>query len=233
MIRRRKKSFSISRRALFVAGMAGLASVAFPRRGMARPAFVPPDEFANRRFSIFYKGDRVGSHTVATAPETGEIRVNTAINIAVKALFFTVYAYTHGSEERWRKGRLVFLKSATVDNDGALYVDGTSTPHGFRVNSKIGPFIASADSLTSNSMWNPLILEQDTLIDAQHGGIIGVSVRRLADERIPILDRQITAARYRFITPYIAGSVWYDDSDRWVRGEFERDGHLIEYRLEA
>jgi hypothetical protein len=82
-------------------------------------------------------------------------------------------------------------------------------------------------------MWNPLILEQDTLIDAQHGGIIGVSVRRLADERIPILDRQITAARYRFITPYIAGSVWYDDSDRWVRGEFERDGHLIEYRLEA
>ena len=213
--------------------MAGLASGALPFRGMAKTTFVPPGEYANRRFIIFYKGDPVGSHTVVTAPETGEIRVNTEINIAVKALFFTVYAYTHDSEERWRKGRLVFLKSETADNDGTLYVDGTSTPYGFQVNSRIGPFIAPADSLTSNSMWNPLILEQDTLIDAQHGGIIGVSVRRLADEHIPILDRQITAARYRFITPYIAGSIWYDDSSRWVHGEFERDGHMIEYRLEA
>jgi len=223
----------ISRRNLLLAGAAGLASLAAPHRGFAKMAFDAPGEFANRRFAVFYKGDRIGAHTVVTSPETGETRVNTEIAIAVKALFFTMLSYTHSSEERWRNGKLVFLKSETVEHGEKIYVDGTSAIHGFRVVSLGGPFIASADALTSNGMWNPAILQQDTLIDAQHGGIIGVSARKQADEQILVLDRQITAARYRFITPYLAGSIWYDDSGHWVHGEFEHDGAMIDYRLEA
>jgi Domain of unknown function (DUF6134) len=233
MVRLGKARPSLPRRTLLISGVAGLASVALPYRCLAGTAFVSPSEFANRRFSIFYKGDRIGAHTVATTPETGETHVSTEIAIAVKALFFTVLSYTHSSEEHWRNGKLVFLKSETVEHGEKIYVDGTSTLYGFRVVSRGGPFIASADVMTSNSMWNPAILEQDTLIDAQHGGIIGVSARKLADEQILVLDHQMTATRYRFITPYIAGSVWYDDTGHWVHGEFEHDGAMIEYRLEA
>jgi hypothetical protein len=170
---------------------------------------------------------------VATTPVPGEIRINTEIVLAVKALFFTVFSFSHSSEELWRNERLVFLKSETVEHGEKLYVEGASIPQGFRVVGRAGPFIASANALTSNCLWSPAILEQETVIDAQHGGVMGLSVRKLADEGILVLGRQVRATRYRFITPYLAGSIWYDDTNRWVHGEFERDGALIEYRLEA
>ena len=31
----------------------------------------------------------------------------------------------------------------------------------------------------------------------------------------------------------IAGSTWYDKSNFWVRGEFERDGSKVQYQLDA
>src|SRR6202011_1602588 len=73
--------------------------------------------------------------------------------------------------------------------------------------------------------------EQATVVDAQRGGIIGVSARKLADEQIVIAGGQVRATRYTFITPYYAGSIWYDKANLWVRGEFERDGSKVQYQL--
>ncbi len=233
MVQSRRESVPISRRSVLIAGVVGLASGALPRRGVAATGFVLPNAYANRQFAVFYKSDKIGTHTVTNTPETGETRVNTEIVLVVKSFFFTVYAFSHSSEERWRHSRLVSLKSETVEHGEKLFVAGTSIPQGFRVVSKGGPFIVAADALTSNSLWSPAILDQETLIDAQHGGIIGVSVHQLAAEQVLVLGRQVSATRYRFITPYLAGSIWYDDAGRWVHGEFERDGALIEYRLKA
>jgi hypothetical protein len=106
-------------------------------------------------------------------------------------------------------------------------------PQGFRVVSKGGPFIASAATLTSNSLWTPAMLEQATVVDAQRGGIIGVSARKFADEQIVIAEGQVRATRYTVITPYFAGSIWYDKANLWVRGEFEREGSKVQYQLDA
>jgi hypothetical protein len=222
-----------SRRALLISGVVALASAALPRVGAAQTRFMLPSESANRRFSVFYKGDKIGTHTVSNAPDSGETRVNTEIDLVVKAMFFTIYAYSHSSEERWRDGRLVSLKSTTVEHGETVEVEGAAVPQGFRVVSNGSQFIASTDAITSNSLWSPAILDQATVIDAQHGGVIGISMRKLADEQIMVAGRQVPAGRYRFITPYLAGSIWYDDAGRWVHGEFERDGAMIEYRIEA
>ena len=224
---------SRSRRTLLIGGVVALAASTLPGRCIAQASFILPSESANRRFTIFYKGDKVGAHTVSNSPENGETRVNTEIVIVVKALFFTMFSFSHSSEERWRGGRLVSLKSETVEHGETLQVMGTALPQGFRVLSKGGEFIASSHALTSNSLWSLAILDQETVIDAQHGGIIGISKHQLADEQIVVLGRPISAKRYRFITPYLAGSIWYDGGGRWVQGQFERDGALIDYRLEA
>jgi hypothetical protein len=98
---------------------------------------------------------------------------------------------------------------------------------------KGGPFIASTATLTSKSLWTPAMLEQTTVVDAQRGGIIGVSARQLAEEQIVIAGRQVQTTRYTFITPFYAGSIWYDKANLWVRGEFERDGSKVQYELDA
>ena len=40
---------------------------------------------------------------------------------------------------------------------------------GFRVVGKEGPFIAPFAAFTSNCLWNSAILQQEVVIDAQHG----------------------------------------------------------------
>ena len=224
---------SVPRRVLLRAAFAAAVSCPFPRLAHAATAIVLPEGAGNRRFSVLHKGNRIGAHTVLYSSATGETRVNTEIHLLVKLAFLTVYEFSHRSEETWRAGLLMSLNSETVEHGETLHVEGAATSQGFRVVSKGGPFIASAATLTSNSLWTPAVLEQATLVDAQHGGVIGVSTRKFADEQIVIGDRQVRATRYTFITPYLAGSLWYDTENLWVRGEFERDGAKIQYQLDT
>jgi Domain of unknown function (DUF6134) len=224
---------SLARRALLISGVVGFASVVLPRASMAQTRFVLPSDSANRRFSVFYKGEKIGTHTVSNAADNGETRVSTEIALIVKAMFFTMFSYSHSSEEHWRDGKLVSLKSITVEHGETVEVAGAAVPQGFRVVCNGSQFIAPAGALTSNSLWSPAISDQAIVIDAQHGGVIGISMRKLADEQIVVLGRPVEAARYRFITPYLAGSIWYDGAGRWVNGKFERDGAMIDYQLEA
>lgn len=221
---------SIPRRTVLTSALAGATAWCLPR---AAPAAVVPSDAANRRFSILRGADRIGTHVVAHSATTGEIRVSTAIDLVVKVLFFTAYELRHRSEESWRDGRLASLRSETREDGVTLQVVGTSKPHGFEVVTGGIPFLAAADTMTSNNLWTPAVLGQATVIDAQHGGVIGVSMRKLAEERIAIGGRQTPATRYRLITPYLGGSIWYDQAGLWVHAEFERDGEHIVYRLEA
>jgi len=224
---------SIGRRTLLIGGVAGAINCAVPLVARAATALVLPNAAANRRFSVRYKDIKIGTHTVSYSSATAETRVKTEINLEVKVAFLTVYAFSHRSEEIWRAGRLMSLNSDTVQHGETLHVEGAATPQGFRIVSKGGPFIASAATLTSNSLWTPGMLEQTTVVDAQRGGVIGVSSRKLAEEPIEIPGGQVQATRYTFITPYYAGSVWYDKTNMWVHGEFERDGSTVQYQLET
>jgi hypothetical protein len=215
-----------------LAGFACAVGCALPRPAPAA-TIVMPVPAADRRFTVLYEGEKIGAHTVLYSPATGETRVSTDIHMLVKMAFFTLSRFTHHSQETWRDGRLVSLRSVTVEYGKTLRVEGAATTQGFRVVSQDGPFIASAATLTSNSLWTPVVLAQRTVIDAQHGGIIGVSARRVGEELVLIGGREIQATRYALITPYIAGSIWYDRDDLWVHAEFERDGTNIQYRLDA
>ena len=224
---------SIRRRALLMGGLAGAVSCAFPPVSHASIAFVLPTATANRRFSVLYKGIRIGTHAISYSSATGETRVNTDIHLEVKLAFVTAYAFSHRSEETWRAGRLTSLTGETAEHGETLHVEGAATPQGFRLVSKSGPFIASAATLTSNSLWTPAMLEQATVVDAQRGGIIGVSARRVSGEQIVIAGGTVQATRYTFVTPYYAGAVWYDKANLWVGAEFERDGSKVQYQLET
>lgn len=223
----------LRRRTVLGAAMAGAAGCAAPGLGRAAGTVVLPTASGGRRFSVLYKGNRIGSHTVVYSPGTDETLITTGISMRVKVAFFTAFAFEHRSEETWRAGRLVSLSSETLEHGERLSVQGAPTAAGFRVVGPSGPFIAPAATLTSNSLWTPLVLEQETLVDAQHGNIIGVSSRRFGEEQIVLEGRQLPVTRYTFITPYLAGSIWYDQDMLWVRGEFECDGARIQYQLDA
>lgn len=221
------------RRTVLTSALAGAAVSCLPRAASRAGAAIAPSDAANRRFSVLHGSDRIGTHSVTHSTSTGETRITTAIDLVVKVLFFTVYELRHRSEESWQDGRLASLRSETLEDGETLHVTGASTPHGFEVVANGIPFLAAAGTLTSNDLWTPVVLEQGSVVDAQHGGIIGVSMRKLADEQIPVAGRPARATRYRLVTPYIAGSIWYDEAGQWVHAEFERDAERFVYRLDS
>lgn len=78
----------VPRRTLLLAGCAAAASCALPRAAHAATPIVMPQAAGNRRFSVLYKGDRIGSHTVLYSSATGETRIDTEIHLLVKVGFF-------------------------------------------------------------------------------------------------------------------------------------------------
>jgi hypothetical protein len=69
------------RRRLLISALAGAAMDAAPRLPLAGTLVTLPNDSANRRFSIFYKGDRIGAHRVSNTPGSGETRVTTEIDL--------------------------------------------------------------------------------------------------------------------------------------------------------
>jgi hypothetical protein len=222
----------LARRALLISSLAQAAASALPRSLFGQPLIGAAADFANRRFALLYEGGKVGTHTLHSTPTLDRIDITTDVEITVKRFFVTVFSYRHHSEEIWRSGFLAALNSETTEGGKTFRVSGAAVSAGFRVVGNEGPFIAPRTALTSNCLWTPAMLRQETVIDAQHGGVVGLSVSRLADEEIAISGRSLTTTRFRIITPDLAGTLWYDDVGRWVRGEVERYGATLEYRLE-
>ncbi len=146
---------SIQRRAFVIGGFAAAVGCSVPPVAHAATALALPTASANRRFSVLYKGYRIGTHAVSYSSATGEMLVKTEIHLEAKLAFFPAYAFSHRSEEAWRAGQLMSLSSETVERGERLRVEGVATPQGFRVLSTSGPFIASAATLTFERPLDP------------------------------------------------------------------------------
>jgi hypothetical protein len=197
----------------------------FPFAHAARPR--------DLRFRALWRDSAVGEHHVRFLMEGDRLTVDTHVDIAVRVLFFNVFRLKHEAREIWRSGRLVSLTSET-DRDGTrLRVAGNAVENGFRIVGDDGPFLASAHLLTSNSLWDRRIVNESRLIDVQYGSEIGLVAKPLGQEQVDTPQGTVRASRYQMITPHYAGSVFYDDDQRWVKALIELKGETLEYVLAA
>jgi hypothetical protein len=217
---------------LFSALAQGVATVVPTPLHAAAPTALPTGA-ANRQFSVFYHDNRIGTHVVRSTPAGAGIRVDTEVDMVVKLLFITMFSYRHRSQETWQGGRLMALSSVTTEDGETTRVDGAATANGFRVVGKAGPFITSAATLTSNCLWSMLLLRQETVIDAQNGGVEGISVHQLADEQMVVAGRAVAVTPFRMLTPGLAGTMRYDAAGAWMGGQVERRGSILQYRLKS
>jgi hypothetical protein len=183
------------------------------------------------RFRALHQGSPVGEHSVIFRPEGERLTVTTRIDITVKVLFFTAFRFKHEAEEVWESGRLVSVRSTTNDNGTHLQVSGYAAGDGFRILGEDGPFLAAAQLLTSNTLWDSRLVRESRLIDVQHGGEVGLVAKRLAEETVKTPRGPVVASRYQILTPHYAGSLFYDSDGRWVKGLIEQQGEILEYAL--
>jgi hypothetical protein len=216
----------------FIGGLVGVAAGATLSVSSlwTRPALAGPQSL---HFKAYRDKSPVGTHTVDVQSSGNQMNVTIKIDLNVSVAFVTLFEFKHDCEEIWQSGRLVSLRSKTNDNGDKFQVTAEATPEGIRIEGPGGPAIAPADAYTSNSVWNTAVLEQKTVIDAQHGGIIGLSVSPRGEQQVAVAGRQVPAEKYQVVTPFVACNVWYDEAGRWVKALFEKDGEQMEYRLVA
>ena len=182
-------------------------------------------------FRALRNGSPIGAHTVNFRQDGKRLVVTTRIDISVTVLFFTAFYLRHEAEEVWQDGRLISVKSSTDDNGTRLQVSGTAVQGGFRIIGDEGPFLAPAELLTSNMLWDTRMLSADRLIDVQYGGVIGLVVKPLGPALVDTPRGQVRANRHHLITPHYAGTLFHDSSGRWVKALIEAKGETIEYAL--
>ncbi len=187
----------------------------------------PPD----LNFRALYEGSSVGTHSVSFRGNNDHLIVTSQIDIIVKVMFFTAYRFEHEAVEVWRSDRLISVESTTNDNGEQRRVSGQATDEGFHLDSTDGPFLADSTLLTTNTLWNSQLVEEDKMIDVQNGGETGLVVKPLGREPVVTPQGQIMARRFRIITTDYAGSLYFDDAGRWVKSLIERQGEVLEYAL--
>jgi hypothetical protein len=183
------------------------------------------------RFRALWHQSSIGEHRVAFRMDGDRLTVDTHIDIAVRILFFTVFRLKHDAREIWQSGRLVAVTSTTVRDGTHLQVSGNAAADGFRIIGENGPFLAGADLLTTNALWDSRIVHEQRLIDVQYGGEVGLVARPFGKEQVATPQGRLRASRYQLITPHYAGSVFYDGDGRWVKALIEMKGETIEYAL--
>jgi len=207
------------------AGIALNPLLALPFGSHAAPT--PP----NLSFRALRKGKPIGVHTVSFRQDGERLVVTTRIDISVKVLLFTAFHLKHEAEEVWQAGRLLTVKSTTNDNGTRLRVSGTAVQDGFRIIGEEGPFLAPAQLMTSNMLWDTRLLGADLLIDVQYGGVIGLAVKPLGPALVDTPQGPVRADRHHLITPHYTGTLFHDSSGRWVKALIEAKGEIIEYAL--
>lgn len=121
-------------------------------------------------FAVLLDGKQIGHHRFELHEDGAERRLTSSARYEVRVLGIRVYRYVHDATERWRGDCLAQI-TARTDDDGELIQVGPLEPKG---------------CVMSFAYWNPLILKQKELLNAQTGRVEQVSVSALGEGRYRI-----------------------------------------------
>jgi hypothetical protein len=166
-------------------------------------AFAAPADIG---FRVMRQGTAIGTHTVRFREEGDLLRARNELRLRVTLAGFTVYRYSHETEEAWRGERLVALESRSDRNGTAGTCQARAEAGGLRVRGTAGEALlpSSACALTWWRMAN--LAPGVPLFDARDGRPVQPELQRQPEGR---------GQRIRVVGGEGA-EVLYDAAGNWV-----------------
>jgi hypothetical protein len=181
-------------------------------------------------FEVLLDDKPIGVHRfqLSTAGETRELRSEASFR--VKILGLTVYDYSHQSSERWKNDCLQGIDASTDDNGDDFFVRGHGGGDGLLIESQTG--IASLPGCVMTfAYWNPVMLQQQRLLNTQTGEYIRVDVEQLGEQTLHIQGRAVPALHYRVRAGERDIQLWYSSDRDWLGlSSTTRGGRQLHYR---
>lgn len=167
-------------------------------------------------FRVLLGDSDIGEHrfTLAEQGEQRSMRIDAAFT--VKLLGLTVYRYRHQATEQWAGDCLTGLSAETDDNGTALKV--TAKPAAERMlavespqgTAQLGPCVMSF------AYWNPAMLKQTALLNAQTGKLETVRIKLLGDESLSVRGQDVPARHYSIEGLERPIHLWYSPQGDWL-----------------
>lgn len=184
------------------------------------------------KFRVLLDGKPIGHHHF-TLQQGGDARtLKSEAHFDVKLLGLTVYRYRHTATERWQGGCLAELDARTDD-------DGTVSTVQARREGKVLAVRGTQGSrslegcVLSFAYWNPLMLDQTRLLNAQTGEEEAVRIESLGMKNIEAADGSVPARHYRITGVDQPIELWYSQQGDWLALESTvSGGRRLSYRRE-
>jgi hypothetical protein len=190
----------------------------------AAPASAAPAQSWD--FQVLLDDAPIGYHRY-TLRETGaERELKSEARFNVKLLFISAYR-----TERWRGNCLDNLAARTDDDGERLEVAATQDRGRLVVSTQRGQDTVNG-CVMSFAYWNPEILRQPRLLNAQTGEYAAVQVTELGEEKITVRGATVTASRYRITGTKHPIDLWYSADREWLALQSTvNGGRLLRYQL--
>jgi hypothetical protein len=211
------------KRLTVLAMLLGLAATA-----SATPGGSPVQQW---RFTALLDGKEIGYHRFLLTDDGNRREILSEAQFDVKFLFFNAYRYVHASSERWRGNCLQSISAHTDDNGKPFAVRGAAGDGQFVLSGARQPETLPACVMTF-AYWNPAMLNQTHLLNAQNGDYLNVDVVPLGRESIRVRGTSVPAQRYALRAKGIAIDLWYSLTNDWLALEsVTADGHHLRYEI--
>jgi len=182
-------------------------------------------------FDVSINDRWVGQHEFEILRSGSRERIESRATFRFKLLFVTVFSYEHENEEIWNGDCLEQIDSNSRMNGDRFFVEGRRTGSTLVIQSQDGTQ-ELAPCVRTFAYWNPAILSERALLNAQTGQLEDVEITAVGEEVFDVGGASIPAVKYRIELAQSAIEVWYSASQTTWLGlsTVTPDGQSIRYR---
>jgi len=194
-------------------------------------AFPPLGEI---KYHVLREGATFGEHVARFTRDGDDFVARNDIEIVARLLGIPVYRYTHWSEEVWRDGLLMELRSGTNKDGKKDEVRGERKNGVLKVRGD-GKTHALPGFVLTTSLWHGRTPEAETLLDIEDADLREVAGRFVGEEQVKVAGKPQPAQHY-LLSEDMKRDIWYGADCRLLRVGFntKKDGSRIElqpYRI--
>lgn len=194
-------------------------------------AYTVPAEARAWNFKVYLDDAQIGRHTFVQDRRDGELRLVSLARFEVRILFLSAFSYDHRADERWRGGCLAGLDARTVTNGTVQEVRLAPRAGRMQLVRPAGRE-EHGGCLKTFAYWDPAILAEPRLLNAQTGELTAVKATFVGNEERWVRGRLVDTRRHRLTGTRLSIDLWYA-GDEWVALESATDGgRLLRYELE-
>ena len=183
------------------------------------------------RFRVFLDDREIGYHHFYLAEAGGTSQLRSVASFEYKVLFVKLFHYEHENFETWSGDCLQSINSQTDANGEPFNVEGRIHDGEFQVVGSNGE-AALPECVMSFAYWNPLFLEQSSLLNTQNGDYQPVEISPPVFEELEVRGEQRPSYRYRLAAGALNLDLWYSTEREWLALESEvKGGRKLRYEL--